>query len=343
MIVKASREIVCPRKIGPYILMDSIGRGSFSDVKAAVDTRTGQQFACKVISKRRLLEAKLNESFQREIDVLSQVHHPAIINMHDYLSDSLNHYVILELFSRRNLCDRIVKEGPLCGDELLSVFVQIADAVKCLHDRDLAHRDLKTENILINEAGLVKLIDFGFTRAQDECNPMTTHCGTMAYTAPECFYADNYNGLAADIWSLGVVLYSLVTGAFPWTKSGGPQLMNEIIHGTFFVPGRVPKECADLMYAMMKKNPEERITIDGVLESEFLKGAPRPVNTDVTRGRLAPVVSQPCVHRHSKRIDGKYLLRIAGRVRRKAQDGIGRVSLKPLASFLPVTNEVWSD
>lgn len=315
-MISKSREIVCPRKIGPYVLMGSIGRGSFSDVKAAVDTRTGEACACKVISKRRLIEANLTLSFEREIAALCRLNHPSIIQMHDYLSDALNHYVILELFSHQNLCEKIVKGGPLSGERAVSIFVQIADAVKCLHDNGLAHRDLKTENVLINDDDVIKLIDFGFARDQSDVNPMRTHCGTMAYTAPECFYADSYNGIMADIWSLGVVLYSMMTGAFPWTKMTGPALMHEIIHGTFHVPGRVPTACADLIYAMMKKKPEERITIDQVLESEFLKDAKLPPRSDLPKKHFKINSSTSCVQHPRDRINGRHLLEMTGRLSR---------------------------
>lgn len=334
------REIIAPNKIGPYILTDLLGCGSFSSVKRAMHQVTREIYACKIISKQRLTTSSTEESFERELNVLMKINHPNVIKMFDWFSDTVNQYIILELFSVETVCHRIMSAGCFNPRDAAFVFLQLVEAVQCLHLNGVAHRDLKGENVLIDSDNNIKLIDFGFSKEPDPDNLMKTRCGTMVYTAPECFTSEKYNGMLSDIWSLGVVLYSLVTGDYPWTRSVGPALMKEIMAAELYIPPRVTEDCADLIRKILNKDPKKRPSLQEILAHRFLQ-IDRKVKLSIrsfkSMGYNVPSLLPDT--KSSVLTTGKQVLQIARRMKRRKFGSIGvsktiTLEKSDLASFL---------
>jgi serine/threonine protein kinase len=179
-----------------------------------------------------------------QIETWRQLHHPNIAQLYEVLSSESKIYMVTEYCNGGELLDYITHNGRMDdrAAQTVKVFVQIAEAVQKCHDKNFTHRDLKLENILLTNDLQVKLIDFGFTRLYDEKVLLDTYCGSSAYAAPEIVAGQKYSGPEADIWSLGVVLYTIVCGYLPFdadTEFDTHQQIKEISYviPSFLQPG----------------------------------------------------------------------------------------------------------
>lgn len=148
-------------------------------------------------------------------------------------------------------------------DEALSrkYFRQIIDGVEYCHQNLVSHRDLKLENILINEKGLVKIADFGLSNFMKDGQFLKTSCGSLHYAAPEIVLGLQYTGSEIDIWSCGIILYAMLTGSLPFEDDTHHKLIEKITKGSFTMPSSLSPEARDLINKMLKVNPLERISI----------------------------------------------------------------------------------
>ncbi|KAF9952556.1 hypothetical protein BGZ72_006136 [Mortierella alpina] len=235
--------------IGPYKLLHSIGQGSFSEVKLAIDTRTGDHVAIKVVSRAMIQSSeRLGISVRRESDLLKSIHHPNIIGFREVVETSLQMCIVLDYASGGELFEFVADKRAMASEQDMQyIFAQIVDAVNYLHQHDTVHRDLKLENVLLEPrkgAPLrprVKLTDFGLAKVIEQEAPLlTTRCGSEDYAAPEIILGQPYDGREADIWSLGVLLYALLVGFLPFNMRPGmsrKSFLSVIAHAEFGFPG----------------------------------------------------------------------------------------------------------
>ncbi|KAF9272335.1 hypothetical protein BGZ68_002502 [Mortierella alpina] len=235
--------------IGPYKLLHSIGQGSFSEVKLAIDTRTGDHVAIKVVSRAMIQSSeRLGISVRRESDLLKSIHHPNIIGFREVVETSLQMCIVLDYASGGELFEFVADKRAMASEQDMQyIFAQIVDAVDYLHQHNTVHRDLKLENVLLEPrkgAPLrpkVKLTDFGLAKMIEQEAPLlTTRCGSEDYAAPEIILGLPYDGREADIWSLGVLLYALLVGFLPFNMRPGmsrKSFLSVIAHAEFGFPG----------------------------------------------------------------------------------------------------------
>ncbi|KAF9147304.1 hypothetical protein BG015_011089 [Linnemannia schmuckeri] len=199
--------------VGPYRLLHNIGQGSFSEVKLAVDTRTGDHVAIKVMSRAMVQSSdRLGISVRRESDLLKSIHHPNIVGFREVVETSLQMCIVLDYASGGELFEYVADKRAIASEQdIQCIFAQIADAVDYLHQLNIVHRDLKLENVLLEpQTGAplrpkVKLTDFGLAKIIDMDSPLlTTRCGSEDYAAPEIILGQPYDGREADIWSPGM-------------------------------------------------------------------------------------------------------------------------------------------
>ncbi|NXK49138.1 TSSK1 kinase, partial [Chauna torquata] len=208
-----------------YNLSVTLGEGSYGKVKSAYSDRLKRNVAIKIIDKRKTPRDFLERFLPREIAALKRLHHPSIIKTYE-IFETLGGkvYIIMELGVKGDLLDYIKITGAMKEDFARLKFQQLAAAIKHCHDSDLAHRDLKCENILLDEDLNIKLSDFGFSKSlsRDE-NGRTilskTFCGSAAYAAPEVLQGIPFDPKISDIWSLGVILYTMVYALMPFDDS----------------------------------------------------------------------------------------------------------------------------
>ncbi|KAF9972473.1 hypothetical protein BGZ73_004418 [Actinomortierella ambigua] len=235
--------------VGPYKLIHSIGRGSFSEVKLAVDTRSGEQVAMKVMSRAVVQSSdRLGVSVRRESELLQSIHHPNIIGFRGLVETSIQTCIVLDYAPGGELFEYVINNRVQASElDLQCIFSQIVDAVDYLHARNVVHRDLKLENVVLVPRPatplrpIIKLTDFGLARVIEEDSPLlTTRCGSEDYAAPEIILGQPYDGREADIWSLGVILYALLVGFLPFNQDasiGRKTFLHMIATADFGFPG----------------------------------------------------------------------------------------------------------
>ncbi|KAE8247366.1 hypothetical protein A4X06_0g4511, partial [Tilletia controversa] len=174
------------------------------------------------------------------------------------------------------LYDYLVERGTLPDAEARRLFGQLCLAVAYIHERGIVHRDLKLENVLLDEMCNVKLGDFGFTREFERRKLMDTFCGTTGYAAPEMLAGKKYFGQEVDIWSLGIILYALLTGALPFDDDDEDIMRLKILQGDYDIPEDLSDDARDLIRSILKQNPVERLGIRAILSHPWFTRHPMP-------------------------------------------------------------------
>ena len=263
--------VTSPNKIGPYLLRSQIGEGGFSNIRVAVDS-LGNKYACKIVPKKRLIDRNLSILIEREVNILSSLDHPSIVRFYDLIEDSLNYYLVTEFCEGETLFHFIGNRGKLEEDMARDIFRQICEAVRYIHSMNIAHRDIKPENIIINDRYEIKLLDFGLSEV---CHGLcSSRCGSCSYQSPELFQDSGYDALKADMWALGVTLYTMMFAHLPWTRRSRNEIAEQIKECHFFIPLNVSDECKQVLCGLMNKDLQERFTVEQVLASDWLRAAP---------------------------------------------------------------------
>lgn len=176
-------------RVSKYELGKTLGTGSFSKVKIAVDTTTGEQFAIKIISKQLIKEQSLEEHLKKEITIMRMLNHKNLISLKEVMQTKTNIYIVLELITGGELFAKILNEKKFQEQVARRYFQQMMNGIDYCHTNNIAHRDLKPENLLIDKDDNVKISDFGLsTLTRDENGKkqiLTTTCGSPCYVAPE--------------------------------------------------------------------------------------------------------------------------------------------------------------
>ncbi|XP_072366282.1 testis-specific serine/threonine-protein kinase 5-like isoform X2 [Scyliorhinus torazame] len=245
------------RERGYLLTTKRIGSGSFSKVylgfptqekigcnfRLAVGLRSKRDnmVAIKIIPISQTLQHHSRRCLSREINALQTTYkHPNVIQLYETFRSPSRLYLVLELASQGDLLEhinRISDKNMALGlheGEAKQLFHQLVGAVSHCHNKHIVHRDLKCENILLDETGCVKLTDFGLATRCRKNGLMSTFCGSMPYTAPEILQGQKYQGEHADIWSMGVILYAMVTGKLPFTEFQPSKLLGEIKSGVLY-------------------------------------------------------------------------------------------------------------
>ncbi|NXX23117.1 TSSK1 kinase, partial [Podargus strigoides] len=215
-----------------YSLSSTLGEGSYGKVKSAYSNQLKSNVAIKIIDKSKIPNDFLKRFLPREIEALSHLHHPSIVTTYEIFETLAEKvYIVMELAEKGDLLEYIKITGAMKEDIARIKFQQLASAIKYCHDLDLAHRDLKCENILLDKDLNIKLTDFGFCKylSRDENGKIIlseTFCGSVAYAAPEVLQCIPCDPRISDIWSLGVILYIMVYALMPFDDSNVTKMIN---------------------------------------------------------------------------------------------------------------------
>ncbi|KAG1714836.1 Serine/threonine-protein kinase SIK3 [Nymphon striatum] len=226
--------------------------------------------AIKIINKSRLDEDNLKKIF-REIEIMKSLNHPHIIHLYQVMETPRSLYLVTEYASGGEIFDHLVSFGRMSEEKARIKFMQIISAITYCHVRKIVHRDLKAENLLLDENGNIKIADFGFSNHFEVGHLLSTWCGSPPYAAPELFEGKMYDGPKADIWSLGVVLYVLVNGALPFDGLTLQDLRQRVLEGKFRIPFFMSQECEHLIRNMLIVDPEKRYGMDQVHNHKWMK------------------------------------------------------------------------
>ena len=237
----------------PYFILEKIGHGGYAEVFRCVEKTSRKEYAMKIIDETKFC--------LKELNIISSLHHPFIVQFQDSFSKNGQVYLIMEYVKGGELYD-LVSEKRMSEKEALYYFKQICSAIQYLHRQDIVHGDIKVENILIDmNQKIAKLCDFG--AAAEKCDhPITSICCTLEYAAPETFGATCQMTKPMDIWSLGVLLFIMVTSSFPFSSRTPTHLIAKIKHGKIEYPYFLSSSLKSLFTQMFSIDPFRRISID---------------------------------------------------------------------------------
>jgi serine/threonine protein kinase len=260
-----------PDEVGQYKLLGTIGEGAFSVVRLAHDEERDMFYACKIIPRARLAMHNLEMRFECEIRINQQLHHPGVVQLIDLLKDDLHYYVIMEFCPGGELFGYIVLSGRLTEHDAIIFTRQILESLEFVHSVGVCHRDLKPENILLDLEGHVKISDFGLSRFVTVDGLVSTPCGSPCYASPECISGKLYDGRKSDVWSVGVIVFAMLTGQLPWTKRNQPQLFEQIRKGEFVIPGYLSAQCRNFIEGLMTVDTDKRFTLGLAMKHPWLQ------------------------------------------------------------------------
>ncbi|OHT14036.1 CAMK family protein kinase [Tritrichomonas foetus] len=281
-------SILVPSFIGKYSFRGTIGSGAFSVVKLAFNNETSEFLACKIVPRSRICDGNLESRFESEIRINQQMHHPGIVQIVDLLRDNMNYYIFLELCPNGELFHYIVNKKSLDEKEAATFVSQILEAINYVHQQGVAHRDLKPENILLDSSWQIKISDFGLSKFVGNSGIVSTPCGSPCYISPECLTGKDYDGRASDNWSIGVIVFVMVTGQIPWTKRNHTQLFEQIKSGEYTIPSHLSDECRNFIRGLMEVDASKRTTISEALKHPWItKNADKNTKGKEDQNRLS--------------------------------------------------------
>lgn len=259
--------------IGKYVIyLDQLlGEGATANVYLCIDRSSGELRAVKRIDKKKLNEKALKMVI-KEYKIVSNLDHPNIIKFYDYKEFDRYIYIFMDYYPEGDLITYEENFAYLNECTAWMIFRQVLDALVYLHENHVIHRDIKLENILLKDSTdmTVALADFGFSDVLPEDDPIVNDTkGTLVYIAPEMFLKKPYDGYAVDVWALGITLYAMVCGHMPFDDDDENILAKKISEDPLWFPEHVTGECRQLIRDLLTRNPEYRLTLYEVYDSEW--------------------------------------------------------------------------
>lgn len=225
-------------RVGDYSITNVIVGEGVNKVHLGVHVPSGARVAVKVVERRKFKTPQDETLARREIDALRRLRHPNVVHFLDVHETPEAIYLVMEYATGGDMLQYVRTRGRLAEGEARMYVRQLLDALEYVHQNNIVHRDLKPENVLLDDRHHVKLTDFGFCHT-DHRKYMNTFCGSHDYAPPEMFLGDEYSGIAVDIWSLGVLIYFLITGRLPFDHGQMSMRLSMLIAGEFTIPDYV--------------------------------------------------------------------------------------------------------
>ena len=263
-------------EINNYILKENIGEGNFGKVKLGVYKPTGEEFAIKIMNKKKI-KRKMKNIIFKENEIITKFNHINVIYVFQIIEDAEYYYIVMEYCKLGELFDYIVKKRRLNENEASNFFYQLINGLEHIHSKKIAHRDLKPENLLLTEDKVLKIIDFGLSHEFDGKELLKTKCGSPSYASPEVICQSAYDGFKSDIWCCGIILYAMLCGFLPFegddNESNNNLLFKNILECQPEMPEFLSDISKDLISLILTPNPDERITLEEIKKHPFyLKG-----------------------------------------------------------------------
>ena len=263
--------------LSSYEIGRTLGKGAYAIVKVCTNKITKERYAVKIYEKSKLNDGSKKKCVYREIEILKKINHKNIAKLYDVITTDKQILILQELvigISLREYYNNEIRNQKGISEHksniFKKIFKQIFEAMNYIHKRNIAHRDIKLENILMTKNYEIKIIDFGFGMYNPENKLQNFFCGTPNYMPPEIAFKKPYNGEKADLWSLGVLVYKIFCADFPFKGKNEKELYKSIEKGKFRMANYTPEYAKKIILGMIVLNPNKRMSCEMVLKSEWL-------------------------------------------------------------------------
>ena len=277
--------------IAQHLVKEKLGQGGMADVYKALHLRLNVSRAIKVIRPEFSNTPDFQARFEKEARLVASLRHPNIVQIHDFGEQDSLYYMVMEFVDGANLSHLVQQHGRIAISTATSIIVQVADALDAAHNKGMLHRDLKPENIMVNTDGLAILMDFGIARLVDNNTRLTQtgmSIGTPSYMAPEQALGEAELGPACDIYSLGVVLFELVTGQLPYQADTPIAVMMKALNDPMPMPRslnpEIPEAFENIILKATAKQVEDRYA-DAAQFKQDLQGVLQHLETPTSQFR----------------------------------------------------------
>eukprot|EP00743_Colponemidia_sp_Colp-15_P006575 GILK01007084.1.p1 GENE.GILK01007084.1~~GILK01007084.1.p1 ORF type:complete len:814 (-),score=186.20 GILK01007084.1:185-2626(-) len=254
-----------------YTFGKLLGKGAFGKVNQGTQKLTGETVAIKMIDKSAIRDGMAKRRIMQEVTILKRLVHPNLIRLYEVIESSKHIILVMEYAGGGDLLTYVRSRGKLQEAESKRIFKQLVRGVEYCHSRSVIHRDIKLENVLLDEFGDVKLADFGVSAVCKVGKKLLEHCGTPSYIAPEIILDRGYEGLPVDVWSMGVVLFAMMCGHVPFKGENMIDLQRKIVKGKFVMPEHLSADAKDLFPRLLNVDPAKRISIEDLLQHPWLQ------------------------------------------------------------------------
>ncbi|KAM3144951.1 hypothetical protein pb186bvf_002956 [Paramecium bursaria] len=244
-----------------------LGTGAFGEVYQIKDTQTQKYYACKIISKTKMITHKVENMIKQEILIQQSLSHKNVLKLIECQEDNDYIYIILEYCSKGCLT---FPNTPLPQEQIFNIIVQIMQGLDYIHQKQIIHRDIKLENILIHEDGTLKISDFGWATTLQNVKPTSVICGTTQYMPPEAVMKKNHDQ-KVDVFSLGVLIYTLLHAQFPFKGPNQETIIGEILNKQILLNKNLDEDLQIAIQAMLTKKAEIRPTVQQLFISKYMK------------------------------------------------------------------------
>ncbi|XP_032673418.1 testis-specific serine/threonine-protein kinase 1-like isoform X2 [Odontomachus brunneus] len=271
-----------------YKLVRKLGEGCHAKVylaeyKPEHETDHNNTLACKIVDTTSAPKDFVKKFLPRELDILVKLNHPHVVHVHSIFQRRTKYFIFMRFAENGDLFDFMLKNGAVAENQARVWFRQLALGLQYLHEMEIAHRDVKCENVLLTSNYNVKLADFGFARYMVDSRGKRvlsdTYCGSLSYVAPEILRGFPYNPKISDIWSLGVILYILLNKAMPFDEANIKRLYEQQIARRWKFRSKVMNSLTDhvkkLVSNLLEPEVSKRLRLDQIVQSDWIAMDPR--------------------------------------------------------------------
>ena len=260
-------------KIENYILGKELGKGSFAIVRLGINKINKKKYAIKIYSKISLFDNQKKTIIKNEISILKKLNHENIMKMYEIIDTPNNLYLILEYINGISLLQYIknMSDHKINEKKCKILFYQIVKGINYCQLKNICHRDIKLENILLIDNSKIKIIDFGFGIITNNNTYHKFFCGTPSYMSPEVINKEKYIAQFYDIWSLGILLYTMLCGFFPFFGNNENELFEKINNGNFDLPNFISEKGKKLIRKILVFKPKDRPSTEEILLDEWFE------------------------------------------------------------------------
>ncbi|CAI9730873.1 testis-specific serine serine/threonine-protein kinase 1-like [Octopus vulgaris] len=254
-----------------YTILSTLDEGSFAKVKEGYDENNKRKAAIKIIDERVVRKNFKVKFLPRELAIFPLLDHPNIIKLFHEIRVGHKIYVVMEFAGHGNLLDYVELHGGLLEPKSKAFFSSILSAISYMHSKQIVHRDIKCENILLNRENEVKVSDFGFAREIKEGQLSSTFCGSMAYSCPEILQKKPYYPMSADAWALGIVLFKMVFNRFPYKSHDMNNIIKMQTEKKFTFPKVVSYSLQDMINNILEPQLDKRFGVTDIISHTWIK------------------------------------------------------------------------